>query len=408
MSDQCQPLLRFRNTEKMINLSHENWGLAEKNNLINFFASNADGNLKRDDLDMNFINMSSYSYLGLNSHPDVIRGGIEALENEKMISLGIASTRIKPKLLGVAQKELSNLFNAQCLLSLSCTVATAAFLPLLATGSLFDKKPRVMVFDKKCHFCMDMMKPICAEETHIEICPHNDMNYLEDLCKKYPRVTYVADGAYSMGGVANVEAISAMQDKYGLVVWYDDSHSISVIGKYGEGYVKDKIGELNPLTFITGSLEKGFGCTGGVVMMSPEHNQNFLNFVTGPMCWSQSMSVANLGFIIANIKLHRSNEFGNLQRKLYENIAYFDEKIITKQKNTMLPVRAVVVGDRDKAIKMSRNLLDKGYYVSPVYFPVAAHGNEGLRIMIRADIDQNDLKMFCELLCTEIELADVG
>ena len=88
MNDQYAPLRLFRNTEKMINLSHENWELAEKNDLINFFASTTlDGKLSRADLGLDFINMSSYSYLGLNRHPEVIRGGIEALEKERIISI---------------------------------------------------------------------------------------------------------------------------------------------------------------------------------------------------------------------------------------------------------------------------------------------------------------------------------
>jgi 7-keto-8-aminopelargonate synthetase-like enzyme len=409
MSDQInKPLRRYRNTEKMLTFSSENWEMAEQHELINFFATTAaDGKFSRTDLDIEFVNMSSYSYLGLNRHPDIIRGGIEALEQEQFVCMGITPTRIKPALMDRAQKEMSELFNAQCLLSISCTVATAGFLPLISSGYLFDKQPRVMAFDKKCHFCMDMMKPICADETHVEICPHNDMNYLEDLCKKHPRVAYIADGAYSMGGVANTEAISMMQDKYGLVVWYDDSHSLSVTGKYGEGYVKEKIGELNPLTLITASLEKGFGCAGGVVMLSKEHDQSFLNFATGPMCWSQTMSVANLGFILASIKLHRSEEYRKLQNQLRNNIAYFDEKMPTKFAGNLLPVRAVVIGDRDKSISISRNLLDKGYYVSPVYFPVTSRGNEGLRVMIRSDMNQEDLKKFCELLNSEIEVINI-
>ena len=403
MESKNSGLRRFRNTEKMMAHSLESWQIAEEHKLTNFYASTV-GNSKynRSDLNVDFTNMSSYSYLGLNRHPQVIQGGIEALSREKLTCMGITPTRIKPLLMQNVQEEISQLFNAQCLLSISCTVATMGFLPLISSGFLFDKKPRVMAFDRKSHFCMDMMKPICAEEAQVEICPHNDMNFLEDLCKKHDRVAYVADGAYSMGGAANVDAISMMQDKYGLVAWYDDSHALSVIGDKGQGYVKSKLGELNPLTLISASLEKGFGTAGGIVMMSKEQDQSFLNFATGPMCWSQTLSIPNLGFIQAGVRLHDSPELGRLQTKLQKNIDLFDSLIPTQFAGNSLPVRCVITGDRDEAIRLSIKLLEHEYYCSPVYYPVTSRGSEGLRVMIRADMEEASLRHFCELLKAEI------
>ncbi len=138
-------------------------------------------------------------------------------------------------------------------------------------------------------------------------------------------------------------------------------------------------------------------------MLSREHDQSLLNHATGPMCWSQTLSVANLGFILACLELHRSDELARLQNQVRQNIDYFDTKIPTDFAGNALPVRPVVIGNRDTAVALSRKLLNRGYYVSPVYFPVTSRGKEGLRVMIRGDVRHEQLDEFCSILATEIQ-----
>lgn len=82
---------------------------------------------------------------------------------------------------------------------------------------------------------MNHIKAACADETDVVTCPHNDMNYLEDLCKTNRRIAYIADGVYSMGGGANIEAIKYLKNRYGLFTYLDDSHSLSATGDQGQG-----------------------------------------------------------------------------------------------------------------------------------------------------------------------------
>lgn len=383
----------------MLARSQPNWETAGSAGLIDLYARNQpDGRLAAGDHE--FRNMSSYSYLGLNRHPAVIDGAIEALQEERITGLGITPTRMQPALMREVEDQFSELWQANCYVALSCTVATAGLLPLISSGALIDGKPRVTVFDKRSHFCMDVMKPVCADEAPVFTSPHNDMEYLEDICKKYPRVAYIADGAYSMGGVAKLDELLALQDKYGLFLWFDDSHAISVVGERGEGFVRSGLDEVNPLTLITGSLEKGFGCSGGIVMLGRRDREvaSLVNTFAGPMCWSQSMGVANLGSLRACIGIHASPELGVLQQRLQENIALFDDMVPTGLQNSRLPVRAIAVGDTALAVRLSTTLFEHGFYSAPVYFPITSQGREGLRIMIRADVERADMTRFCELL----------
>ena len=91
-----------------------------------------------------------------------------------------------------------------------------------------------------------------------------------------------------MGGLTPVEDLVALQDRYGLFLFFDDSHSLSIMGRHGEGYVRSRI-DMNPLTMIVASLGKAFGTSGGIAMLGDEDHFDFLYRNAGPVAWSQDM-----------------------------------------------------------------------------------------------------------------------
>ncbi|HSP81018.1 MAG TPA: aminotransferase class I/II-fold pyridoxal phosphate-dependent enzyme, partial [Myxococcaceae bacterium] len=261
---------RYRNGVAMVSLGNPSFESAKEHGLLDLSIHTlGNGRLELPD-GRQFINMCSCSYLGLSSHPAVLEGAIQALQQEKTMGLAVSRLRIRFSLADELEAELSSLYRARSLVTLSASAASAGILPLIASGHLTDGKPRVMVFDKASHFSMNLIKPICGDEAPVLTSPHNDLEVLEDVCRKHPRVAYVADGFYSMGGVTRVKELMALQERYGLFLYFDDSHGLSVYGERGEGFVRALLGEeLNPLTVIVGSLAKGFGTAGGVVMMGP-------------------------------------------------------------------------------------------------------------------------------------------
>ena len=387
---------RYRNNEKMIGMGERIWQSAAENGLIGIkvdFESN--NQLIVRETGHEFMVLCSCSYLGLNHHPKIIQGAIDALQEARTTGLSLATVRIRLNLLTRLEEGLRELFGGPVLPGVSCSALTAGILPLIASGHLTeDGKPRVMVFDRFCHFSMAYIKPICGDESLVLTCPHNDLNYLEDICKKYPRVAYVADGAYSMGGLTALEGLRQLQERYGLFLYFDDSHSLSIAGEHGEGYVRSRI-EMNPLTMIVASLAKAFGTSGGIAMLGSQKQFDFLYRNAGPVAWSQNMEVPAIGASLASIELHRSPELRQRQEKLQRNIAYFDSQFPTPLAGNGMPVRKIEVGEEAKAVRLSTELYRRGYYCSAVFFPIVAKGEAGVRIMMRADIEPEQLRAFC-------------
>ncbi|CAM4386075.1 2-amino-3-ketobutyrate coenzyme A ligase [Mycobacterium basiliense] len=390
---------RFRNNAKAVDVGNPTWQAAADNHLLdNSVRYIGNDRLERLRDGHRFINLVSCSYLGLHSHPWVLQGVHSATESEQTFALPVSRLRIRFSILDELESGLSALFGARCVAAISASVASAAVLPLIASGHLTDDgKPRVMVFDKLSHFSLNYIKPICADEAPVLTCPHNDLNYLEDMCKKHQRVAYVADGAYSLGGVAPVKELLELQDRYGLFLFFDDSHSLSMYGTHGEGIVRSLMPEeLNPLTIIVASLGKAFGATGGVIMLGPEKHHDVLMRFGGPLAWSQPQNAPTIGGCLGSLRVHNSPELGQRQRQLRDNAALFDSLISTPQAGLNTAIRLIAIGAEAKAIALSSQILERGFYTSAVFFPVTAKGQAGLRIMLRADNDPDDIRRFCQ------------
>lgn len=392
---------RYRNSERMVALSDPVWQAAADRGLIDMHVdSHSNNELVIRETGHRFANMCSCAYLGLNFHPKVLQGAVDGLAAAKSTTLSVSETRIRPALSAALEDELGDLWQAEILIGLSATALTSGILPLLAAGQVAEGGPRTMVFDRFAHFNLAYVKPICADESLVLTSPHNDLNYLEDVCRKYPRVAYVADGAYSMGGAVLLEGLLELQDKYGLYLYLDDSHSLSAIGAHGEGFVRSRV-EPNPLTMVVASLSKGFGTGGAVAMLGDRGLVRLLRRHGGPVGWSQNPDNMMLGASLASAALHRTPELGLLQRQLRDNVEHFDRLLPTPHAGNDFAVRLIPVGDDDRAVDLSARMFERGYYCSAVFFPIVAKGEAGLRIMLRADLSRELITDLAESVIAE-------
>lgn len=394
---------RFRNSAALVRNADPVWQAAAENGLIDIVVDHESNNrLVLPESGHAFANMVSCSYLGLNRHPTVLEGVVKAVREAGTIELMTSTTRIRPTIQARLEEELDDLFGAHTLLATTCTAVSAGVLPLVASGHMAPGGPRVMVFDRFAHFSMSYVKAICAEESLVLTCDHNDLDFLEDVCRKYPSVAYVGDGAYSMGGAAALDGLLELQQRYGMYLFIDDSHSVSLMGRRGEGFVRSHT-EVSELTTIVTSLGKGFGSGGGIAMVDSRRKAEFLSRHGGPLGWSQDVSVPTIGAALGSAAVHRSAELGELQATLVANLDLFDRLLPTPLAGNGLPVRRIDVGEADRAVELSAELFRRGFYSSAIFFPIVPRGEAGLRVMIRADMS---VELITEFVGHVTELLD--
>ncbi|MFE2490257.1 aminotransferase class I/II-fold pyridoxal phosphate-dependent enzyme [Streptomyces mirabilis] len=392
----------FMNVKKTIQTSSEFWGKAAGAGLGNITANIAKGpRLVSVDDGREFLNMSSFSYLGLESHPKIVEAASEAVLKAGALNSSTSRMRTVFEILGDAEDTLSDLFRVEAITTTSCAAAAWQTLPLLASGAFTDGHPPLMVFDKNAHFCINAMKPSVADETHLLTIPHNDLDALEDISRKNRNVVYIADSVYSTGGCAPVKELLALQDRHGLFLLFDEAHGISSCGANGRGIVLDTMGEINDRTMVITSLNKGFGASGGAIFLGRRGDKERRDMCLhggGPLLWSQRINTAGLGAVRQSADIHRTPELEMLQRNLHENIAHFDNLIRSNNRYDNLPIRFINIGEVDETIRIAQHLFENGFYVAPLFFPVIGRGRAGLRVMLRADMTKSDITRFAELL----------
>lgn len=394
---------KFQNLSKMIGISENSWEIASNNKLVDLNVSHLDGPWMSYE-GRNFINMCSCSYLGWDKHPKILDGAIEGIRKAKTLHLTTARCRISLNILDEYEHELSLNFGGTAVAYNSCAAASSAALPLLASGAFTDSIKPIMVFDKFAHFSMSHMKALCGDETEVQTIENNDMEQLEEYCKRHKKVAYVSDATYSIKGFANFPRLKELQEKYGLFIYLDDSHGLSITGENGKGVALTNFSPLNDKTIVVASLAKAFGAAGGVLLSGHKNVKNLL--VRYGNAWSQYLNSASIGGGLASLKLHRGSELRLAQKQWETNLNLLDKQFTTINQGELSPVRVIPLPTPNKAIQMAKTLFENGFYTSAVFFPVVPKNTAGIRIMPRADIPSNVMMDFFSLF--QSILSDEG
>lgn len=392
------PTHRYRNNDKLIGIGNTFWNMSEEHGVAGAVGDLADGVFTMAD-GHQFVNFTVCSYLDLDTHPKVIDGAVAALRRFNVLDHCIPRTRVQTPVLLELEESLGELFGAMVISAISTAAASTGLLPLIASGHLGNGTRPLMVFDKNAHVSLANAKPSCADESEVVTCRHHDLDYLEDMCRSYERVCYVVDGSDSLGGYAPVKELAELQEKYNMLVFYDDSHSLSAYGERGIGYVRTHSPVLDERTITVATLSKGFGAGGTAILLDgyPHETRRLIERFAGPLGYSQKMNAAAVGAALASAEIHRTEELDQLQGRLRANIALFDSLLDTEQSGESYPIRLVLMSD-DTVVEAAQKVFAAGFYTSPVFFPIVARGTAGLRVMLRAGQTEEQIRLLCAVL----------
>ncbi|GAB3137681.1 aminotransferase class I/II-fold pyridoxal phosphate-dependent enzyme [Micromonospora sonneratiae] len=392
------PTHRYRNNDKLIGIGNTFWNMSEEHGVAGIVGDLTDGVFHMAD-GHEFVNFTVCSYLDLDTHPKVIDGAVAALRRFGVLDHCIPRTRVQTPVLLELEESLGELFGATVISAISTAAASTGLLPLIASGHLGNGTRPLMVFDKNAHVSMANAKPSCADETEVVTCRHHDLDHLEDLCRTYERVCYVVDGSDSLGGYAPVNELAELQERYNLLVFYDDSHSLSAYGERGIGYVRSHSPVLDERTITVATLSKGFGAGGTAILLDgyPKQTRRLIERFAGPLGYSQKMNAAAVGAALASAEIHRTDELIQLQERLRSNIALFDSLLATEQSGSTYPIRLVPMTD-ETVVGAAQRVFAAGFYVSPVFFPIVSRGTAGLRAMLRAGQTEEQIRRLCSVL----------
>jgi 7-keto-8-aminopelargonate synthetase-like enzyme len=165
------------------------------------------------------------------------------------------------------------------------------------------------------------------------------------------------------------------------------------------GYARSNIGgALGDRTIIAASLGKGFGASGGMLMLGTERQAELFRRYALPHAFSASPNLAAIGAALASEAIHRTSELRVMQDRLRQRTALFDLLFSTSFAGNSLPIRTCTIGDELAAIGAAKAILELGFYTSAIFFPTVARGRAGLRICPTAGHSDTEIIKLCKIL----------
>ena len=329
------------------------------------------------------LNFCANNYLGLSSHPDVIKAAKEAIDTH---GYGLSSVRF---ICGTQDihKELEARL-AEFLGTEDTILYAAAF---DANGGVFEplfNDQDAIISDALNHASIIDGVRLCKAQRYRYV--HNDMadleKQLQDAVAKGTRHRIiVTDGSFSMDGtIAQLDKICDLADKYQALVMVDECHSSGFLGKTGRG-THEMRGVLGRVDIITGTLGKALGGAMGGFTSGRKEIVDMLRQRSRPYLFSNTLAPAIVGASLRVLEL--LTESTELRDRLEENTTYFREKMtaagfdITPGEHPIVPV---MLYDAKLAQEFAARMLNEGIYVVGFYYPVVPQGKARIRVQLSA------------------------
>nr|XP_032635042.1 2-amino-3-ketobutyrate coenzyme A ligase, mitochondrial isoform X2 [Chelonoidis abingdonii] len=288
------------------------------------------------------LNFCANNYLGLSSHPEVIRSGLEALEK---FGAGLSSVRFICGTQNIhknLEEKISRFHQREdAILYASCFDANTA-----------------------CH----------------------------TLSQKHRLRLVATDGAFSMDGdIAPLKEICSLAQKYQALVFIDECHATGFLGPNGRG-TDELLGVMDQVDIVNSTLGKALGGAAGGYTTGPKALINLLRQRSRPYLFSNSLPPAVVG--CASKALDLLMESNAITQSMVAKTKRFRSKMAAAGFSILgndHPICPVMLGEARLASVMADDMLERGIYVIGFSYPVVPKGKARIRVQISAVHSEDDI-----------------
>lgn len=334
------------------------------------------------------INFCANNYLGLSSHPAVIKAAHDTLDSH---GFGMSSVRF---ICGTQDNHTTLEQKISEFLGTEDTILYAAAFD--ANGGVFEPllgADDAIISDALNHASIiDGVRLCKAVRYRYE---NNNMVDLEARLKEAQDQRFrliVTDGVFSMDGyIAQLDKIVELAEKYNAMVMVDECHASGFIGRTGRG-TPEHCDVMGKVDIITGTLGKALGGAMGGFTSGRKEIIEILRQRSRPYLFSNSLAPSIVGASIAVMDLLRNTT--SLRDKLMENTAYFRAKIKEAGfdiKEGIHPICPIMLYDARLSQVFAEKLLAEGIYVIGFYYPVVPKDQARIRVQISAAHEREHL-----------------
>ncbi len=268
------------------------------------------------------LNFCANNYLGLSSHPEVIKAAKDTLDTH---GFGMSSVRFicgTQDIHKELEKTIANFYGTEdtILYAAAFDANGGVFEPLLGADD-------AIISDSLNHASIiDGVRLCKAARYRYE---NNNMEDLEQQLIKANEAGHrfkiiVTDGVFSMDGlVAPLDKICDLADKYDALVMVDECHAAGFIGATGKGTLEAK-NVMGRVDIITGTLGKALGGAMGGYTTGKKEIIELLRQRSRPYLFSNSLAPMIVGASLKVFDLLQNDT--SLRDKLEWNTKLFQRR----------------------------------------------------------------------------------
>ena len=334
------------------------------------------------------ISLGTTNYLGLSTHPEVIKAASEALQE---YGTGAGGSRLiagNSHLYTILESKLAAITHTEATL-----VFSSGYLANIGTIPTLAAEEDLILSDERNH--ISLIEGCRLSKATKQIYRHCDPEHLRELLSQssqFRRRLIVTDGVFSMDGdMPPLPEICDIAESHDAMVMVDDVHGFGVIGKSGGGVV-DYFGLEHRDIIQVGALSKAVGGLGAFVAGSHSLIDFLINRARG-FIFTTGLPPGTIAAASTAIDLIRSEP--ELRLSLFANVGWLKTEL-SEAGFQLLPsdthILPLILGEAKIASQFAEALLAEGVFAPAIRPPSVQEGTSRLRITPIASHTPKDLE----------------
>ncbi|WP_036262323.1 aminotransferase class I/II-fold pyridoxal phosphate-dependent enzyme [Methylocapsa aurea] len=331
-----------------------------------------------------FINFSSYDYLGLNQHPEVraaAHAAIDAFGSSASASRVVAGERPGHRILEQALAE--HYGQDDCVAFVSGHATNVSTI-----GAILGPKD-LIVHDSLAH--NSILAGAIVSRAERRSFPHNDIDALDALLvsmrRQFERVLIVVEGLYSMDGdVPDLPRLIEIKRRHDAWLMVDEAHGLGVLGRKGHGLFEHWGTDPRDVDIWMGTLSKALAGCGGFIAGATALVE-YLKCMSGGFVYSVGLSPPLAAAAAAALAILRRepDRVDRLQRLSHVFLEAAKSQGLNTGTSAGHSIIPIIVGSSVRAVALSQKLFQYGVNVQPIIHPAVPERAARLRFFLTSE-----------------------
>jgi 8-amino-7-oxononanoate synthase len=349
-----------------------------------------------------FLNFSSYNYLGLSGHPVVsgaAKAAIDRYGTSVSASRAVSGERPLHRDLERAIAGAYGVDDAVVFVSGHATNVTTI-------GYLFGARDLIL-HDELIH--NSTLQGIQLAGARRLPFPHNDWAALDAMLsqqrREFERVLIVVEGIYSMDGdFPDLPQLVEIKRRHKVFLMVDEAHSFGVMGATGLGIREHFALSGGEVDIWMGTLSKTLAGCGGYIAGSTALVEH-LKFLAPGFLYSVGMPPPVAASSLAALQLMREEPIrvATLQARGSQFLALAREAGIDTGTSAGISVIPAIVGSSLRAARLSQALFERGINAQPILYPAVPEKLARLRFFMCCEHSETDIQDAVSAVAAELE-----